>query len=115
VQCRDVRVIFLPEQNLLVREDAGEPGEWPSLDGLGPVDQVIGIPVGRYPPLGELDQPVPEQRHGGAVDASRSRAAVFADALPYRPAGHDVQVADAGTQSVGEQRAAAEDHEVTEI
>jgi hypothetical protein len=40
---------------------------------------------------------------------------VLAYALPRRPAGHDIQVAGAIAQSVGKQRAAAKDHEVTAI
>jgi hypothetical protein len=40
---------------------------------------------------------------------------MLGDPPPRRPAGHDVQVMDVMTQSMGEQRAAAEDHEVTGV
>jgi hypothetical protein len=51
----DIWEVFGPAQHLLVCEDVGQLGEWQSLDDLGPVDQVIGVPVFRYPSPRELD------------------------------------------------------------
>jgi hypothetical protein len=114
-QYRDVRAIFRPAQFLLVRQHVGEPGERQALDDLGPVDQLTGVPAGGHPSRRELDEPVPELGYGRAVDGPALRHAVLACFLPRITARHNVEVMDAPPQPVREQRAAAEDHEVTAV
>jgi hypothetical protein len=44
-QSFDIWEVFGPAQLLLICENVGQLGEWEALDDLGPVDQVISVPV----------------------------------------------------------------------